>query len=242
MKIIKKIAFFILLPTFLFILITSIYENVKIAKKLDKFLENSILDEVNSNSNNKYYYHSDDSYYSRYKYLNPGDFCDVILTTYGAPSTPVLHDLVTWTIGGHAAICGMSYQDEYFGFTQNITLETTLDSMYNSAYFITSNSWDDTHYYPNYYIFRIELTEEQSYIIFNEAVSMLGDPYNFMFVTNYKDKSYCSDFISKAFKKANINLNYDFGTTTVLDLAASDKCELIGYKKYENNISYYYTL
>ena len=71
---------------------------------------------------------------------------------------------------------------------------------------------------------------------------MLGDPYNFMFVTNYKEKSYCSDFVSKSFHKAGINLNYDLGTTTVLDVAASNKTKLIGYKKFENNISYYYTL
>lgn len=242
MKILKKIAFFILLPTFLFILITSIYENVKIAKKLDEFLENSILDEVKSNSNNKYYYHNDSTYYSSGKYLNPGNFCDVILTTSGAPQAPILHELVSWTIGGHIAICGMKYNDEYFGFSSNTTLETTLDNKNDSAYYINSNSWDDTYFYPNYYIFRIELTLEQSYIIFNEAVSMLGDPYNFMFVTNYKEKSYCSDFVSKSFHKAGINLNYDLGTTTVLDVAASNKTKLIGYKKFENNISYYYTL
>ncbi len=241
MKIFKKIAFFVLLPTFLFVLITSIYENVIIKQKLDEFLENSILDEVKSTSNNKFYYHNDTDYYSSGKYLNPGNFCDIILTTSGAPTSPLLHEFVTYTIGGHVAICGMAYEDQFFCFSKDTTLETTLDGTYNKSYFINSNSWDDITYYPNYYIFRIELTKEQSYAIFNEAVSMLGDPYNFLFVTNYKNESYCSDFVSKAFRAANINLNYDLGTTTVLDLAASPLTKLVGYKLYKNGISYYYT-
>ena len=40
--------------------------------------------------------------------------------------------------------------------------------------------------------------------------------------------------------KVNINLNHDFGVTTVLDLAASKYTNLVGYKKSSKNVSYYY--
>lgn len=240
-KIIKKVLFFVLLPTLLFILVTSIYENIVIQNKINSFCKNSILDEVNSTSSKKCYYKENSDYYSNHSYINPGNYCDILVTTYGAPTQPILHELVSWTIGGHAALVGLSYNDEYFSFSYNTSLETTINDEYTYAYTINTNSWEDVYSFPNYIILRVDLTIDQSNKIFNEAVSMLGDPYNFLFVTNYKNKSYCSDFVSKCFRVANININYDLGTTTVLDIAASNKTYIVGYKKYVNKVSYYYT-
>jgi len=173
MKWIKRILFIVLLSTVSFILVTSIYENVELSIKLENFKKNSIFDEVNSTSTKKFYYHENSDYYSKEEYLNPGNYCDILVTTYGAPREPILHELITYTVGGHAALVGMEYKDQFFGFGDNTTIETTLNNQYQACYYTKASTWDNHFDFPNYYILRVDLTEDQAIKVFNEAVSML---------------------------------------------------------------------
>lgn len=237
MKTFRKILRIVLLAIFSFILLTSIYENVNIMVKRNELKKNLILDEVNSTVSKKIYIPKAGT---TSDINHPGNFCDILITTPGAVPVPILRDIVTFTIGGHAGIVGMRYHDKYIGMSKTGTIETTFNNDDKKAYIIDSSSWNDITVIPDYYILRVKLTEEQGLIIFNEALSYLGDDYNLSFIFNTYNSSYCSDLISKAFRKAGINLNYDFGVTTVLDLAANKYVEMIGYKMSRKDVTYYY--
>ncbi len=239
-KIIKKILSYSFLAIFLFITITSVYENIQLSNKRNNLINNSILDTVHSSSSQKIYVGSQRSDDYLKNIHNPGAFCDILLTEYGSVGVPVLHDLVSFTVGGHAGIVGMHYQDKYINMTSTDTIETTFNNTDKVAYIIDNSSWNDIEMFPDYYIFRVYLSEEDAIKVFNDVISNLGDDYNISFLFNTKSSCYCSDIISKAFRKVNINLNYDFGVTTVLDLAASKYTNLVGYKKSSKNVSYYY--
>ena len=241
MKNFKSYLFKVFIIIISFILITSFYENIVVTVKTNKFLDNQILDEERSDEKNKFYYKTNKDYYEKGDYANPGNFCDILLTLDSSIETPFIHDVLNFTVGGHAAIVGISYRDKYIKITNNSTIESTYNSMYKNAYTNFTFRWDDSVSFPNYYILRVDLTEEQSFIIFNEAVSMLEDPYNITFLLNVGSSSYCSDLVSKSFRKAGININYDFGATTVIDILASSKTKLIGMKYTKNGVDYYYT-
>ncbi len=239
MKSIRKILFWVFLLIFSFILVTSIYENVTTTLKVNNLKEGMVLSEESTDTT-KYYYKTSDAYYTEGDYKYPGSFCDILVTTDSSVEIPGIYEFLSYTVGGHAALCGMQYQDQYFSITSKETVDTTLNDTRDSAAVSDAKKWDDVADYPNYYILRVDLTEVESYEVFNEVVSCLGEPYNYKFLLDTTNTSYCSDLVSKAFRVAKINLNYDYGATTCLDLIASSKTELVGYKVYTNSITYYY--
>ncbi len=242
MKSIKKIILILLGGILLFIIVSTTYENIVYHNKLNNFLKDQVLLEEKSTDNNKYYYKTNSQYYTTDSYINPGFFCDILVTTDSSIEIPVIHDLLDLTVGGHAGFCGMKYQDKYYTISNSDTIDTAYNDLDNKTTIYPASKWNESSEFPNYYILRVSLTENESYIVYNELVSNLGEPYNLTFLLNTKTSSYCSDLISKAFRKVKKNLNYDFGPTTVIDLLASKYTEIVGYKVSKNNVNYYYTL
>ncbi len=241
MKNMKRILGIITLLLISFIFVTTVRENIIVDNKTKEITKDAILDERKSNDFAKYYYKEDKDYYKRKEHLNPGSFCD-ILVTLNSNTVPPFKDLIDLTIGGHVAICGMYYKDQYFKMLESDTIDTTFNDDYKCVSLSPKAEWDDSFLYPNYYILRVDLTEEQAYCVFNEAISMLGDPYNITFLLNTKNTHYCSDLVAKCFRKAHININPDFGATTVIDILASKYTHVVAYKVRKNNVDYYYTL
>lgn len=75
--------------------------------------------------------------------------------------------------------------------------------------------------------------------------SKVGYPYNYTFAFNRYNSYYCTDLISRAYKEANVNINYDYLATTGNDLFLSENTYMIFYRevvikdgKYHFNIYY----
>ncbi len=240
MKSVKKIFFIYFLAILIFVISTTTYENIRFHVKLNKFLEGQTLLEEKSSDKNKYYYKTNKDYYLNNSYMYPGSFCDILVTTDSSVNFPVIYDLLSLTVGGHAGLCAMQYKDAYYTITDADTIDTAYNDIDNKTTIYPKNRWDESDEFPNYYILRVYLTEDEMFKVFNEVVSSLGEPYNLTFLLDTKNKSYCSDLISKAFRSVNINLNYDYGATTVIDLLASQYTEIVGYKINKNGVNYYY--
>lgn len=63
------------------------------------------------------------------------------------------------------------------------------------------------------------------------AEDKLGYPYNFTFLFNRENSFYCTDLVSRSYKSANININYDHLATTGNDLIVSDQTYMIFYRE-----------
>lgn len=237
-----KVLLLVLETIVVFIVVSTIIENITYKSKLAIFLDNQILYEEKSTSVRKLYYKTDPSIYTDSTYRYPGTFCDILVTTDSSVEIPFIHDILSATVGGHAGLVGMQYQDAYYSITDKDTIDITHNNESTICRSYPQLSWDNGSMFPNYYILRVNLTENQMVQVFNEVISCLGDPYNMTFLLNTKNSSYCSDLVSKAFRRVGINLNPDFGATTVIDLLASNKCEIVGYKEVLKGVSYYYTL
>lgn len=239
MKSLKKIIISCFVLILIFIISTTTYENIRFHVKLNNFLEDQILLDSKSDDLNKYYYKTNAAYYDN-NYMYPGSFCDILVTTDSSVEVPVIHSLLDLTVGGHAGLCAMYYADKYYTITDYDSIDTAYNETDNKTTIYPKNRWNDYVEFPSFFILRVNLTSEQMYTVFNEVVSSLGDPYNLTFLLDTKNKSYCSDLISKAFRKIDINLNYDFGATTVIDLLESKYTEIVGYKTRRNGINYFY--
>ena len=236
MKALKRVLLTLLICLISYIIVTTICENISIDNKVKDLKENCILDETASTEYSKFYYKDGNN---RGKELL-GSYCDILVTTDSSVEIPIIHDVLSTLVGGHAALCGIYYQDQYIRISDEQVIDTTSNNLEKTATISPKYSWTDTHDFPNYYVLRVKLTEQEADIVFNEAVSFLGDPYNETFIFNTDKTHYCSDLIKKCFDKVNIDLNPDSLGTTVTDILASKKCELIVYKYIENGISYFY--
>lgn len=72
-------------------------------------------------------------------------------------------------------------------------------------------------------------TEEQRNVTVDKGYELLGLEYNFNFVVEHPSRYYCSDLVSRLWKKANVNINYDHWVTTGNDMIASPETYLIYY-------------
>lgn len=73
----------------------------------------------------------------------------------------------------------------------------------------------------------------------------MGYPYNYTFAFNRNNSYYCTDLISRAYKEANVNINYDYLATTGNDMVLSDNTYMIFYREVvlkdgKNHFNIYY--
>lgn len=246
MKVLSKLIFLIVTVVFSYIVLSSITENVIVSVEINKFKEEAVLVESISMKNKKFYNVSRETdepgFTCNASTINPGMPLDIIVRLTSSFNFPVLHEIFSFTIGGHAALICDDYSDSNYDIRKGELIETAYNNEHDDVFISDNRYWEDVDFTGNYIVLRVDLTEDEKKVILNQAVSYIGDSYNLSFLFNTKKSHYCSDLMTKAFMAANINLNYDGFATTVYDLIVSNKTRIVMYKEYNpsTKISSYY--
>lgn len=226
-----------------YVLIISTVSNVKILMLENSFKKGAVLDETISTSKKKFYNvsreTSEQTFTLKGGKVYPGSYCDILVRLESSNNLPVLHDIFTYTVGGHAGLLVGEYDDVDYSITDTDSVETAFNNDEKECFYDSVVEWEDR---ASYYVLRVNLTDEQKHIVTNEVISCLDDPYNLTFILNTYNTHYCTDLISKAFKKVGINLNENGFATTCQDLICSKNTQIVFMKQYNQSedISYYY--
>ncbi len=234
----KKLLGLYLTATLVFILwafISSAIENIVIDIEIMDFQNRGVLISEKSTSTNKYYIVKSDKkldspcYTSYAGKIYPGGPGDIIVSKDAAITIPVIHELLSFFTGGHAAISAFPYSDykirtyeheaiEVTGFGSNITVRKQ-----------SKNEWDML--YKEYMAYRVNTSLLNRKRAFNRAISFTGEEYNYSFMFELESKKYCSDLISRSYDYVGIDLNKDNVATTVIDIMASPDTYLCYYSR-----------
>ncbi len=246
MKILRKLVLLSILIFLGYVIVSSSVENIIVRNKINAFKDECIPVEK-LNTNNKVFYsvsreNNEPSLKYQNGYVKPGAPLDIVLKLDSTYTFPIFHEVVSFTIGGHAALVTMEYEDGNIDIPSHAMLETTFNDESKEVFINTANYWENINFTYSYMVLRVKMTEDEKVAVMNQAVSMLGDPYNLSFIFNTKNSHYCSDLITKIFKILGMNLNYDGFVTTIYDLIMSNKTEIVMYKEYNphTKISSYY--
>lgn len=250
-KIIIKSVKTILIGFFLWVLSSSLVENVTVTAELEEFMNKGIYQEDISTSRIKYYkvpfaenqeeipaftFDGENSY--------PGSSGDIIVGLRSPfPDTAFIDPLITFFIGGHAAFCSYQFDDYKNTIETTDCFETAGISENKSVSEVSSrNYWEDENYRTTYIGLRVKTSDENKRIVNNELLKNLGAPYNYSFIFNQEDSYYCSDYISRAYSKVGVNLNKDMLGVTIYDLIVSKDTYIFLYKTIDSKgvRSYYY--
>lgn len=172
----------------------------------------------------------------------PGNTGDIIITLRSELNIPFIHDIISFFAGGHAALVLGNYEDRLDKVNFMYTVESSgLNEDLNLADTCPKAYWID---YPHPIIgLRVHMTEEQRAKVLARGLSLAGDPYNYSFLFNTKNTSYCSDLVAKAFDSIGVNLNKDSFTTSIYDLLISGETYITYYHYFDNaGVEYVYYL
>ena len=94
---------------------------------------------------------------------------------------------------------------------------------------LSINNWINDDDGSNYILaLRVkENSDERKEQVLKYIYDNLGKKYNYSFLFFRKNRYYCTDLISRAYKTAGINVNYDYLATTGNDMIVSDNTYLI---------------
>lgn len=104
--------------------------------------------------------------------------------------------------------------------------------------------WNNNWIYessPNYIFLRVKgINEEKRKEIQAEYEKLKGQPFNYNFLCNNKNRHYCSEFVSYVYKQIGYNLNKDYYATTGADYIVDDDTYIIYYQEtyIDNNIKH----
>lgn len=244
----KKIIKWILIgieTVFLFIAIggisTAIVKNIYADVLIEQFKKKGTLDESKSTELTKVYpieskedrptmQHIGSNYY-------PGDTGDILISLTSEIRIPLIEQFISFFAGGHAAFVLGDYQDCLEDVNHLDTIESTgLEAGDNTAAISDKRGyWVDASPYDEVICLRVKMNDRERKKVLSEAMALLGDPYNYAFIWDTDQKSYCSDLISKVFKKIDVNLNKDGFTTSVYDLLVSNESYISYYHYIDNN-------
>lgn len=220
-------------------------EQVIVNIKISNFMKLGVYQKDISNGIIKYYKVSmkDErpGYIMSGSSMMPGNYGDIITSH----STYVVNELLTtikdFNVGGHAAIVTGNYYDSRLSMTKYDSIEATgMDEDPNVAKVSNRTYWNDEDYFKQVVCYRTHLSEEELDEVVSVTSGHLGDPYNYNFTFDTLNKSYCSDLISKAFDKVNLNLNKDGFWTTVWDIMVSPDLYITYYHYIDNGVKYVY--
>ncbi len=244
----------IILAFFLWALISSCVENVEVSVEISNFTKKGVLNEEISTKTTKYYevkaqeWQDNQTSYekigSKVYYGSPGDILVGIPSTF--KGVPFVYEFITFFFGGHAALCAFPYEDyeNKVLLTDSIEISGLSSDPINNLVSEQDRAfWSNSNWRSEIICLRVNATYEEKQMAFNQAVSNFGDPYNYSFIFNTTNTSYCSDIISKAYLGAGINLNNDKFATTIQDLIVSNKTYISLYKTVDSdNITHIYYL
>lgn len=236
-----KLILILLRSILIFILIgalsTACVKNIQKIVIVEEFKSRGVYQEDMSISNIKYYKVESNEDIPAYTVYNdkvlPGYEGDILVSTQ-AVLNPLVNGFVSFFAGGHAAICAGNYRDQDINLDNYSSIEATgLYGGDNPALVLDRDYWsDDT--YNEVIALRVKMTKEQRKEIISLASSIIGDQYNFTYIFDTVNKSYCSDLVSKVYSYVGVDLNKDDFTTSIYDLIIS-KDSYISYYHYIDN-------
>ena len=173
----------------------------------------------------------------------PGNPGDIIVSLNSSIKIPIVNQIISFSVGGHAAICCDNYYD-YIGKSDNSSIiEAPGVDAYPSPTRISNvYYWTPPNLFSSSLVLRVKMTDRERKEMLSYAQTLVGDPYNYSFLFDTTNKKYCSDLVSKSFKKINKNLNKDSFATTLYDLVISDETYITFYQYFENDVRYIYYL
>lgn len=167
--------------------------------------------------------------------IAPGGPGDILLSLTSEIEYPILKEFVSFFAGGHACIVLDELEDKHIFANSNRIVETTgLEPGQNLSIIANKNYWLSDSIYKEMIGLRVKMTDSQRKKVISKAVSLHGDPYNFSFIIDTVNKSYCSDLVKKAYESIGINLNKDGFTTSVYDLLVSKETYISYYHYFDN--------
>ncbi|MCM1130607.1 MAG: hypothetical protein NC310_01470 [Roseburia sp.] len=172
----------------------------------------------------------------------PGNTGDILITLQSELTIPFIHEFVSFFAGGHAALVLGDYEDLLDKTTSMNTVESSglnddlnLADTYSKTYF--------ADYQHPVIGLRVSLSLEERVKVLTRGLSLAGDPYNYSFLFDTDNKSYCSDLVAKAFNSVGVNLNKDGFTTSIYDLLISGETYMTYYRYFDNDgVEYVYYL
>lgn len=225
---------------------TAIVKNVYSEILVENFKARGEYDESLSSSSVKMYPIPSDEEKPTYttigKTVYPGGAGDIILSLKSELSIPFVKDFISFFAGGHASLVLDEFGDAKNKVNDAMIVETSGISS-NYAFLGSKNYWQDPNNYKQVIVIRVPMTDVQRKKVISKAISLADDPYNYSFIADTKNKSYCSDLVQKAFASIGVNLNKDGFTTSVYDLFLSSE-SYISYYHYmdQNGIKHIYYL
>lgn len=158
-----------------------------------------------------------------------------ILISFEAIVHPFINGFISYFAGGHAAICLDEYADFDTYMNKEASIEATgLEGGKNLSKIFDRSYWATNDVYDEVIGLRVKMTEAERKEVISLAGSLLGDPYNFSFLFDTKNKTYCSDLVSKVYSYVGANLNKDDFTTSIYDLLISSDTYISYYHCYDS--------
>lgn len=220
----------------------TIYANILI----EQFKNKAVYNEAESTAIKKMYAIPSDETLSVKQTVGvseyPGNEGDILITLTSELQIPFIHEFVSFFAGGHAALVLGDYEDVLDKTSNYYTIESSgLNDDLNLADTYPKNYWN-AYPYPVIGL-RVRMTEDERKRVVARGLALEGDPYNYSFLFDTKNKAYCSDLVAKAFASIGVNLNKDGFTTSVYDLLLSGETYITYYRYFDSDgIEYIYYL
>lgn len=219
---------------------TAITKNIHSYILIEQFKSKGVLNEEKSTDNIKIYEIESDenllSYTNGKSDIYPGNSGDILINLKSEINIPIVEEIISFFAGGHAAIVLDDLEDISLYANSNKVVETTgLEAGNNPAIIGAKESWNNRFYYKEVVGLRVKMTDLERKKVISKAISLVGDPYNYSFIVDTLNKSYCSDLVMKAFSSIGVNLNKDGFTTSVYDLIVSNETYISYYQYYDTN-------
>ena len=123
----------------------------------------------------------------------------------------VFGSIISFFAGGHAGLVLDEYTDVEGAANPDYTLESTGFGEDTDAKIFNKNYWYEDYVCPfnEVITLRVKTTKHQQSKVISKAMALVGEPYNYSFIFNTKEKSYCTDIIGKCYEEIGIDLNKD---------------------------------
>ena len=227
--------------------LVTIVKHIEKMAIVDSFKGRAHLVEELSTSKTKFYKIDSDEELPAYTNYNgnivPGYTGDILVSCeslMNVTGSSALNSLITGFIsfyaGGHAAIATGDYGSYDIG-KSNIYMNVESTGMgpdENPAILSDRFTWINR---ANTEVIglRAKTTKEERNELMSMATSLVGDPYNYSFIFDTDNTSYCSDLITKCYQKIGINLNKDSFATTIYDIIVSGDVYVSYYHYYDSD-------
>ncbi len=251
----KKILKFILITILTFALFIVIWATTISSVKhvirdvlVENFKSRATLDEEASTKLVKYYkIESDEGLDAFITYGNtviPGAIGDTIVSCESlmyVTSSNFLNSIITGIIGyyagGHASIVTDKYYSYEIGkIDEYMNVESTGMGSGDTPAVVSNRigEWNNISR-KEVYVLRSKLTDEERRELVSMATSIIGDSYNYSFIFDIDNSSYCSDLVSKCYSKVGKKLNRDSFATTIYDIIVSSDMYLSYYHYFDSD-------